>query len=189
MTNRKDCPDSDEEQSSVPQVVPVVELSPPDPPVVEKPVPEPVDKFRISMAFTAKWEGGFVHDPVDLGGRTNLGVTQSTYDTYRRQKGLAPRDVKHLNKIEAEAVYKVLFWDPARCERCVLPLAMAYFDTCVNFGVNGGVRFLQAALGVKADGRWGEVSEAAFMAGNNKQTAIKMCEGRIAYRHQRVREN
>lgn len=33
--------------------------------------------------FILKWEGGFVNDPDDLGGATNMGVTFGTYQTYR----------------------------------------------------------------------------------------------------------
>lgn len=38
--------------------------------------------------FILKWEGGFVNDPDDLGGATNMGVTFGTYQTYRKAKGL-----------------------------------------------------------------------------------------------------
>jgi len=32
--------------------------------------------------FILKWEGGFVNDPDDLGGATNMGVTMATYKVY-----------------------------------------------------------------------------------------------------------
>lgn len=37
--------------------------------------------------FILKWEGGFVNDPDDLGGATNMGVTIGTYEAYCRKKG------------------------------------------------------------------------------------------------------
>jgi hypothetical protein len=186
MTN-KTCLSVGEDPS--PPVVSTLDPSSPPPPppsAAETVTPVEADKFEFCHAFTSRWEGGFVDHPADPGGRTNWGVTQATYNEYRRQKGKAPRDVKLLNQVEAKAVYRKLFWEPSRAERCVLPLALAYYDTCVNFGVNGGVRFLQEALGVTVDGRWGPQSEAAFLAKNNRDTAIKICEARIRFRHQRV---
>ena len=35
--------------------------------------------------FILKWEGGFVNDPDDLGGATNMGVTIGTYEAYCRK--------------------------------------------------------------------------------------------------------
>lgn len=35
--------------------------------------------------FILKWEGGFINDPDDLGGATNMGVTIGTYETYCRK--------------------------------------------------------------------------------------------------------
>ena len=37
--------------------------------------------------FILKWEGGFVNDPDDLGGATNMGVTMATYKVYCKRKG------------------------------------------------------------------------------------------------------
>ena len=37
---------------------------------------------RKLAPFILKWEGGFVNDPDDLGGATNMGVTIGTYEAY-----------------------------------------------------------------------------------------------------------
>ena len=37
--------------------------------------------------FILKWEGGFVDDPVDLGGATNMGVTIGTWRSEERRVG------------------------------------------------------------------------------------------------------
>ena len=36
------------------------------------------------IPFLLKWEGGFVNDPVDLGGATNKGITIKTFISYRK---------------------------------------------------------------------------------------------------------
>src|SRR5262249_4129194 len=56
------------------------------------------DLFDRVMKFTLKWEGGKVDDAVDPGGRTNMGVTQKTYDAYHDQVGVAHSDVWDMTK-------------------------------------------------------------------------------------------
>lgn len=46
--------------------------------------------------FILKWEGGFVNDPDDLGGATNMGVTIGTYEAYCRKKGYPKPTVERL---------------------------------------------------------------------------------------------
>jgi lysozyme family protein len=71
----------------------------------------------------------------------------------------------------------------------VLPLAVAHFDTAVNFGVGGAIEFLQEALGITADGVFGPGTQAALSTKNNAQTAARVVQGRIDYRNQRVNSN
>lgn len=41
------------------------------------------DGFEPALAFVLRWEGGFVDNPADPGGRTNKGITQKVYDAWR----------------------------------------------------------------------------------------------------------
>lgn len=64
--------------------------------------------------FIQRWEGGFVDDPDDLGGATNMGVTIATYKVYRKRKGLSEPtvdDLKHLSNNEWIDILKSLYWD------------------------------------------------------------------------------
>ncbi len=49
--------------------------------------------FETVMDYVFKSEGGFSDRKNDLGGRTDKGVTQTTYNAWRKKKGLAPKDV------------------------------------------------------------------------------------------------
>ena len=53
---------------------------------------------RKLAPFILKWEGGFVNDPDDLGGATNMGVTIGTYEAYCRKKGYSKPTVERLKK-------------------------------------------------------------------------------------------
>lgn len=147
------------------------------------------DAFDLAYAFTESWEGGFVDHPSDPGGRTNYGIIQANFDAWRKMSGLPLKDVYWMDKSEAIAIYRQWYWYDAECHRMVNPLAVVHFDTCVNFGVGGGCQFLQEAIGVEADGEWGNLTEQAFLAHNTKQTALDIITGRINYRYQRVAEN
>jgi len=147
------------------------------------------EKFAIAFKFTLEREGGFVDNPFDLGGRTNRGITQRNYDSYRMDKRLPTKDVKFIEEAEVMEIYSERYWKPSQADSMILPLAIVHFDTAVLFGVRGAVQFLQEALGIAADGIFGPQTESELRAKNNKKTALNIIDGRIAYHHRRVREN
>lgn len=147
-------------------------------------------KFKTALGFTLKWEGGYVNHPADPGGATNRGIIQSVYDRWRERQGKVKRSVWFIADDEVEQIYYQDYWLPSKAAIMVLPLAVVHFDTAVNFGVKGAIMFLQEAINAPPiDGIWGQVTEAQFQKNNNKATAIKISEGRIGYRYQRVRQN
>ena len=147
-------------------------------------------KFKTALEFTLKWEGGYVNHPADPGGATNRGIIQSVYDAWRNQEGLTPRSVWFISDDEVEEIYRLKYWGPSKAAIMVLPLAVVQFDTAVNFGVQGAIMFLQEAINAPPiDGIWGAITEGQFQKNNTKATALKICDGRIEYRYQRVRQN
>ena len=147
------------------------------------------DALTTALKLTLKFEGGFVDNPNDLGGATNKGITQRTYNSFRIKKRLATKSVKYITDTEVHEIYEIMYWKPCKAELMKLPLAVVQFDTAVLFGVGGAVKFLQEALGVTADGIFGPGTAAALQANNNKQTAKKMTEKRIVFHNKRVAEN
>jgi len=145
--------------------------------------------FDLAMAFVYKWEGGYINHPSDLGGATNHGVTQKVYDVYRRKMGLPPQPVIRLEFGEMRAIYKNDYWFPSRANLMIQPLATAHFDTAVNFGVVGAIKFLQETLGgLTVDGVFGDKTLKRLQERNTSYTAYKLVKARIAYRYQRVTE-
>ncbi len=160
------------------------------PPLVASPTPianaPKNDALATALKFTLQWEGGYVNHPNDPGGATNMGVIQDTYDTYRIEKRLPTQPVELITHEEVHDIYFSMYWKPSQATIMVLPLAVAHFDTAVNFGVGGAIEFLQEALGISADGVFGPGTQATLSANNNAQTAAKIVQGRINYRNQRV---
>lgn len=146
--------------------------------------------FEKALQFALKWEGGLADHVNDYGGRTNRGVTQANYDRWRTAQKLPRQDVAKLTLAEAERIYRENYW---RWESRTLEmndaLEIADFDTCVNFGVAGATMFLQEVLKLPVDGIFGPRTLAAVLANNNRETALKLCQARMNYRHQRVVED
>jgi lysozyme family protein len=149
-------------------------------------MPEAKTIFELALGFTLSWEGGYSNDSADIGGETNFGITHATYDAYRVRLSQPTRSVREITEAEVHDIYRRQYWGTTQCGRMAPPLAVVMFDTAVNFGVGGAIEFLQEVLGLAVDGDWGDKTEAAFLRNNGLSTALKICDGRIGYRNQRV---
>lgn len=124
------------------------------------------DLFLRVMDFTSLWEGGKVDDPVDRGGRTNMGVTQKTFDSWRDDKGLERLDVFEITATEAYEIYKANYWNTVRGDELPERVALAVFDFGVNCGTKRAIRSLQKAVGVTQDGIIGPQTITAVQKAN-----------------------
>lgn len=103
----------------------------------------PSDAFTAALAFVLRWEGGYSDHPLDPGGATNQGVTQATYDAYRRSQGWPVRSVREIHDAEVRAIYHERYWLRAGCDTISPPaLALCVMDAAVNSGVGAALRWL-----------------------------------------------
>jgi lysozyme family protein len=58
--------------------------------------------FDEIIELTLEHEGGYVHDPKDLGGETNFGIAKRFYPDV---------DIKNLTKEGAKDIYRKDYWD------------------------------------------------------------------------------
>ena len=145
------------------------------------------DVFDLALTFTLRWEGGYVNHPSDPGGATNKGVIQATYNEYRDRKRLPRQSVRSITDAEVHEIYHLMYWTSSLCEIMPPKLAVAMFDTAVNFGVGGAVMFLQDLLAVQIDGRFGPLTKEAYDRHPDKERlAFALVDARIQYRHLRV---
>jgi lysozyme family protein len=117
--------------------------------------------FDSALTFVLRWEGGLSNHPADPGGRTMKGVTQATYDVWRKAQGRPHRDVALIEDDELGAIYRENYWKVAFCDRLRTALDLVQFDTSVNMGPNRAVKILQTAVGTVADGAYGARTQAA----------------------------
>lgn len=117
------------------------------------------------IPFIRKWEGGFVNDPDDLGGATNMGVTIGTYEMYCKKKGY-PRPtverLKNLKESDMVDILKTLYWDKFQADEIQ---SQSVANICVDWLWMSGVtaiKRVQRVLSVKQDGVVGPVTLAAI---------------------------
>ena len=104
------------------------------------------DRFLRALAFTLKWEGGYVCNPNDPGGETNFGITKAVYDAYRKDAKLPVQSIKLITANEVHDIYEDRYWIKAGCNKITdTALAISVFDFAVNGGVSRAVNMLASS--------------------------------------------
>lgn len=105
------------------------------------------DMFDACLAFTLREEGGYVDDPADPGGATNMGITLATYREWSDDPAFGPTQVEDMTERTARAIYRSLYWNPLRADALPIGVDLSVFDMGVNAGIWRSARLLQRALG------------------------------------------
>jgi lysozyme family protein len=108
--------------------------------------------FGRALRFTLAYEGGYVNHPKDPGGATMKGITQATYNAWRRARALTFRAVAYIRSEEVEEIYRRRYWNAAHCDAFPDDVAVCLFDFAVNSGPARAVKYLQRSALVTADG-------------------------------------
>lgn len=107
--------------------------------------------FDASFARIIKSEGGYVNDPADRGGETNLGVTIGAWGAYLK-RDVQPGEMKALTQETVKPFYKSMYWDKVKGNDLPVGVDYAVFDFAVNAGASRAAKFLQRAVGAVDDG-------------------------------------
>lgn len=138
--------------------------------------------FKASLSRVLVSEGGFVDHPKDPGGATNQGVTQRTYDAYRRGKGLRLRTVRSMTEGERDEIYRRQYWDAVQGDNLPAGLDYVMFDGCANSGPKQSIKWLQRALGAAYTGTIDGVIGLGTLAALNEVDDVAALIGRICDR-------
>jgi len=117
--------------------------------------------FDTAIAFVLSVEGGYVDNPLDPGGATNMGITLRTLALWRGT-AVTKAAVKALTVGEATAIYGAHYWNAAHCAYLPLGLDLLVFDGAVNLGPGRSSKMLQAVAGAEQDGSIGPLTLAAL---------------------------
>lgn len=137
------------------------------------------EKFRRSIDFSLKWEGGrnftiVSGKPVvkgaaknDAGGATAYGIIIPTLKAAYSAGIVAHDDICKLTQEEAREIYRVNFWERYGWGQLEWPVCLCCLDCCINHG--GFASILQRAAidcgqSVIVDGKFGPKTFAALKA-------------------------
>lgn len=127
-------------------------------------------------------EGGFTANPDDdgnwTGGRKGLGELKGT------KFGIASAsypnlDIKNLTIGDAKEIYERDFWNILGKAHPAIKFQV--FDAAVNHGRGNAIRFLQKAVDVADDGKWGPVSQAALDSMDISDTLMRFVAFRLKF--------
>lgn len=112
-----------------------------------------MNNFDTMLVNTLKFEGGYT---VDHRGETNRGITQPTYDSYTKQKGIPTKNVKDLTYGEGYSFYEDEFYKKPKIDKLPYNVGGVVFDFGVNAGPVTAIKSLQRIVGTKDDGIIGD---------------------------------
>jgi len=138
------------------------------------------DNWEKCFELVLKHEGGYVNNPKDPGGMTNLGVTKRVWEEYvghsvdeAIMRGLTPDMVQPL--------YKQNYWDKIKGDELPSGVDYAAYDLAVNSGTGRAAKYLQQIAGVPADGVIGPKSLEAIKSCSPAETVDAMCDMRLEF--------
>lgn len=132
------------------------------------------------FAMVIKSEGGFVNNPKDPGGMTNLGVTRSVWQAYLK-RDVSEVEMRALTPELVKPFYKAYYWDRIKGDNLPDGVDYAAYDLAVNSGPHRAAQYLQQIAGVTADGMIGPKSLEAIQSCDAKETADAICDMRLDF--------
>lgn len=159
------------------------------------------EAFQRALHQTLLAEGGYQNArndpgntaPHGIGGGTNFGVTQATYDAYMDALDLPFKPVRFIKPSEVRAIYEQNYWRLAGCPALLEAgrplLAQCAFDWAVHGGVKKARVFVQAAVRAFPDGVWGPRTLDAFSNVTDEDAASSLLRLRAAHHWVRTRDD
>ena len=138
------------------------------------------DNFPQCFAFILKNEGGYVDNPADPGGATNLGCTKAVWEQYIG-RSVTKDDIKALTPNDVMPLYKAKYWDTIKGDDLPEGVDYAVFDFAINSGPSRAAKALQSVLSVTVDGQIGSATLRALETANPREVATAVCEARLAF--------
>ena len=136
--------------------------------------------FDKALAAVLVHEGGYVNNPKDPGGMTNLGCTKAVWEEHcghpvneKVMRALTPDDVAPL--------YKRKYWDKVQGDELPNGVDYVVFDAAINSGPGRAAKWLQSCVGVEPDGGIGPKTLAAVRAFDSQQLVKDYAKRRLSF--------
>jgi lysozyme family protein len=136
--------------------------------------------FDRALVFILAHEGGFVNNPKDPGGMTNLGCTKAVWEAHCGHP-VDEKVMRALTHDDVRPVYKRNYWDKIQGDELPAGVDYVVFDTAINSGPGRAAKFLQACVGLEPDGVIGPKTLAAVRAADPKQLVQDYAKRRLSF--------
>ena len=110
--------------------------------------------FEKSLQLILKSEGGYVNNPADPGGMTNLGVTKRVWEEWVGHD-VTEQTMRDLTPAIVAPMYKAKYWDKVCGDDLPSGVDYVVFDAAINSGPGRAIKWLQACVKVDVDGQIG----------------------------------
>jgi len=138
------------------------------------------ENWETAFQMVLKHEGGFVNNPKDPGGMTNLGVTKRVWEEFVGRE-VDEREMRALTPDAVKPLYKKNYWDKIKGDQLPSGVDYAAYDLAVNSGVGRAAKYLQQIAGVPADGLIGPQSIEAIKACPAEEVVDALCDMRLDF--------
>jgi lysozyme family protein len=138
------------------------------------------ENFDNVLKLVLKEEGGFVNDPRDPGGMTNLGVTKRVWEAFVGHD-VDEAAMRALTPAAVAPVYRQNYWNRVHGDDLPAGVDYAVMDYAVNSGTSRAAKTLQRACGVADDGAIGDQTMLAINAANPVTLIDAVCDQRLAF--------
>lgn len=134
--------------------------------------------------FIIKWEGGYVNDPLDHGGATNMGVTIHTWKQVGYDKNgddiIDAHDMKLLTKEDFNMVLR-LYWNRWKADEIHNQALANLLVDWVWASGSWGIKIPQYLLGLKNDGVVGPKTLQAVNGQDPEELFTRVWNERAAF--------
>ena len=137
--------------------------------------------FAAALKTVLGFEGGYVNNPKDPGGATNMGVTQRVYTAWRQARGLPAQEVRQISSGEVATIYRNEYANPVRFDDLPSGVDLIVFDGAVNSGVSRSVKWLQKAVRVTQDGQIGPMTLSAARSMDSASIINSIADTRLSF--------
>ena len=136
--------------------------------------------FDKALAAVLVHEGGYVNNPKDPGGMTNLGCTKAVWEEHCGHP-VDEKAMRALTPVDVAPLYKSKYWDKVKCDDLPSGVDYVVFDAAINSGPGRAAKWLQACVGVEPDGGIGPKTLAAVRAMDAKQLINDYGKRRLSF--------